>query len=145
MRRADFEIYGWPSDVYDPLAAYCEFTGEPTLTTDARSATYQLGANGTIAVQMGDLFDETGIYGSDLDAVPPGEYAFRTWAMGDGTSLTSGSLVIPPVGAGYLHASLTSALTNTLDNYSSGIIPGVVACVTPAKKSTWGTLKSLYR
>jgi hypothetical protein len=55
-----------------------------------------------------------------------------------------GSLVIPPVGAGYLHASLTSALTNTLDNYSNGIIPGVVACVTPAKKSTWGTLKSLY-
>lgn len=241
MKRSDFQVYGWPSDVYDPLAAYCEFTGVPTLTTDSRSGSYLLGPNGVIEVQMGDLFDETGIYGSYLDAVVPGEYAFRVWAMGDGSSLTSGSLpspvqyfsttgnpectqgfwknhpevwpvgctpmmlgnvaytaaqllaiyqtpargnglismahqlitvklnacngsnlasiagtvaaadalignlVIPPIGGGYIHPSQTSAHTDIMDDYNNGVIPGVVACTTPAKKSTWGTLKSLYR
>jgi hypothetical protein len=242
MKRADFEIYGWPSDTYDPLAAYCEFNGVPTLTTDARSSSYVLEPNGIHAVQMGDLFDETGIYGTYLDAVVPGEYAFRVWALGNGVDLLSGSLpsptqyfstmgnapectqgfwknhfelwpspcpislgsvaytpaqllaiyttpaagnglislahqlitvklnacngsdvtnvaaaiaaadaligalVVPPSGAGYLHPSLTSALTETLDQYNNGIIPGVVACQgTKSKPSTWGTLKALYR
>src|SRR5512134_1465117 len=92
MKRTDWEGYGWPSDTYDPLAAYCEFTGVPTLTTDSRSGSYQLGPSGIIAVQMGDLFDETGIYGSYLDAVVPGDYVFRAWAMGDGVNPNSGSL-----------------------------------------------------
>jgi len=92
MKKSDFEDYGWPSDEYDPLAAYCDFTGEPTLNTDSRSSSYQLGSGGVIEVQMGDLFDETGIYGTYLDAVVPGEYAFRVWAEGDGINSGSGSL-----------------------------------------------------
>ena len=56
-----------------------------------------------------------------------------------------GGLVVPPVGGGFLSPASTSALTQTLDDYNNGIIPGVVACVTPARKSTWGGLKSLYR
>jgi hypothetical protein len=36
-----------------------------------------------------------------------------------------GSLVIPPVGSGYLHPSTTSALNNQLDSYNRGLIgPG---------------------
>jgi hypothetical protein len=241
MPRAYYEAYGWPVDTYDPIAAYCEFTGVPTLTTDPRSAGYQLGPNGVIEVQMGDLFDETGIYGTYLDAVQPGEYAFRTWALGDGVNPNSGSLpsatqfcstsgdpectqgfwknhpelwppgctpmmlgnvaysaaqllaiyqtpaqgnglismahqlitvelnecngsnlaniagdvaaahalignlVIPPVGGGYIHPSQTSVLNDSMDDFNNGITPGVVACTTPARKSSWGTLKSLYR
>ena len=241
MSRADYDAYGFSDLENDYYAAYCEFNGTPTLNVDQRSESFLLGPSGVHSVQMGDLFDETGIYGTYLDGVPPGEYAFRVWAEGDGVNPSSGSLpsevqffstignpectqgfwkthpelwpagctpmllgsvaysaaqllsiyntpaagnglialahqlitvklnacngsntapiaadiaaadaligglVIPPVGAGYLHPSLTSSLTNTLDNYNNGIIPGVVACVTPAKKSTWGGLKALYR
>ena len=91
MKKSDFLDYGWPSNEYDPIVASCDFTGEPTLNTDSRSGTYLLGSSGVIAVQMGDLFDETGIYGTYLDQVVPGEYAFRVWAEGDGTT-GSGSL-----------------------------------------------------
>ncbi len=92
MKKADYDAHGWPTDTYDPLAAYCEFYGVPTLNTDQRSGTYLLGANGVIGVQMGDLFDETGIYGSYLDGVVPGDYAFRVWALGDGYTPNSGSV-----------------------------------------------------
>ena len=241
MSRADYEAYGFTDLEYDAYAAHCDFNGTPTLNTDPRSESFLLAPNGVIRVQMGDLFDETGVYGTYLDAVPPGEYAFRAWAEGDGVNPTSGSLpsevqffsttgnpectqgfwkthpeawpsgctpmmlggvnytkpellsifntpaagnglialahqlittklnacngsnvaavagdiaaadaligalVIPPVGAGFLHPSLTSALTGTLDDYNNGIIPGVVSCVTPARKSSWGGLKALYR
>lgn len=91
MKKADFEQYGWPADDYDPLAAYCSFTGDPTLNPDARSSTFRLAADGVIGIQMGDLFDETGLYGSYLDAVEPGDYAFRVWAEGDGYTPGTGS------------------------------------------------------
>lgn len=241
MSKADYEAYGFSDIEYDVYSAYCEFDGTPTLNTDPRSDSFLLGSNGVIGIQMGDLFDETGIYGTYLDGVVPGEYAFRVWAHGDGVNPSSGSLpssveffsttgnpectqgfwknhtevwptgctpmllgtvaysaaqllaiyntpatgnglismahqlitvklngcngsnlapiagtiaaadaligglVIPSVGGGFIHPSLTSAHTTVMDNYNNGLIPGVVACVTPARKATWGGLKALYR
>jgi hypothetical protein len=58
-----------------------------------------------------------------------------------------GGLVVPPVGAGSLSPGATSSLTNTLDNWNNGIVPGVVNCPgsVPTTHSTWGRVKSLYR
>jgi hypothetical protein len=241
MSKSDYDDYGFGDIDTDYYSAYCEFEGAPSLNTDARSDSYTLASHGVIGIQMGDLFDETGVYGSYLEHVRPGEYAFRVWALGDGVNpatasapsvvqffsttgnpectqgfwknhpelwplgctpmllgtvaytdvqllaifnepangnglvslahqlitaklngcngsdLTNvaatiaaadaliGGLVVPPIGAGFLAPASTSALTETLDDYNNGIIPGVVACVTPARKSTWGNLKSLYR
>ena len=239
MKKSTFDAVGWPSDEYDPNAAYCDFTGDPTLNTDARSGSFQLGPDGAIQIQVGDLFDETGVDGSYLDQIPPGEYVFRVWAEGTGApgtesaksealsaatasaectqgfwknhpelwpagcmpmllgtvaytqaqllaifgqpaagnGLTSmahqliatklnlcngssstniaatiaaadaliGGLVVPPVGGGFLSPASTSALTNTLDDWNNGFIPGVVNCPTPATPTTWGHVKSLYR
>jgi hypothetical protein len=240
MKKADFQAYGWPADEYDPRAVVCDFTGAPTLNTDARSSSFALAPNGVIEIQMGDLFDETGLYALDyLDQLPPGDYAFRVWAEGTGApgsgSLPSatffasttvpectqgfwkthpeawpvgclpmmlgtvvytqaqllsilnepangnglislahqliaaklnicngsdptnisatiaaadaliGGLVIPPVGAGSLAPASTSALTQTLDDWNNGIIPGVVSCATKTTHSTWGKVKTLYR
>lgn len=241
MTKSEYDEYGWPSSEYDPSSGYCDFTGEPTLNMDARSSSFRLGSGGVIEVQMGDLFDETGTYGSYLDQLPPGTYAVRVWAEGDGVNPNSSSLpsetqffstignpectqgfwkthpelwpvgctpmmlgttaytaaqllaiyntpaagnglislahqlitvklnacngsdvsgiagdiaaadalinglVIPPVGAGYIHPSQTSALTQTFDDYNNGVTPGVVACVTQSKKSTWSKVKSIYR
>jgi len=84
MKKADFLALGWPATEVDPSAVVCDFTGDPSLNPDSRSASFQLAPNGVIQVQMGDLFDETGIYSGDyLDALAPGEYAFRVWAEGD--------------------------------------------------------------
>ena len=241
MKKSDYLQFGWPADDYDPLAAYCSFTGDPSLNIDARSSTFRLASSGVIRIQMGDLFDETGLYGSYLDAVQPGDYAFRVWAEGDGYTPGTGSaksstmffttvgnpectqgfwkthpelwpvgctpmflgtvaytaaqllsiyntpamgnglislahqlitvklnacngsntanvaatiaaadaliggLVVPPVGGGFLAPATTSALTGTLDDYNNGLIPGVVSCVTPAKKTSWGAVKQIYR
>src|SRR5262249_40517538 len=48
-----------------------------------RSSSFLLGPNGTIGVQVGDLFDETGIYADYADQLPPGDYAFRVYAEGN--------------------------------------------------------------
>jgi hypothetical protein len=56
-----------------------------------------------------------------------------------------GSLVVPPIGSGYLDPSDTSALTQTLDDYNNGVIgPGHCGSV-PVRPTTWGQVKSLYR
>jgi len=55
-----------------------------------------------------------------------------------------GSLVIPPVGSGYLAPASTSALTQIFDNYCTGVT-GSGQCTTPSVVSTWGRIKSLYR
>jgi hypothetical protein len=56
-----------------------------------------------------------------------------------------GSLVVPPVGSGYLAPSLTSPLTQMLDDYNNGRLGGVNPCPTPTHRSTWGGLKERYR
>lgn len=240
MPRGQFDAFGWPADEGDIRASRSVFTGEPTLNLDARSTTFRLNADDAIGVQVGDLFDETGLTTTYADHLQPGDYVFRTWANGngdgtvapsapstlafaatanpectqgfwkthpevwpigctpmtlgtvsytktqllaifnqpaDGNGLISmahqliavklnqcngsnvasiagaiasansliGALVIPPIGAGFLAPSQTSSLTNTLDNYNNGIIPGVVACATPARGSTWGQVKAMYR
>jgi hypothetical protein len=48
------------------------------------------------------------------------------------------------VGGGFLAPASTSALTNTLDDWNNGIIPGVVSCATKTTKTTWGKVKSIY-
>jgi hypothetical protein len=55
-----------------------------------------------------------------------------------------GGLVVPPVGSGYLAPASVSALTQVLDDYNNGLLASE-HCVTPAKPSTWGSLKAIYR
>lgn len=72
----------------------------------------------------------------------------------DGSSITAtllaadaliGPLVVPPVGGGFLSPASTSSLTQTLDDYNNGLIGPGHCGETPAKQSTWGRVKSLYR
>jgi len=240
MKKGDYQLSGWPADPSSGTSDVCDFTGTPTLNPDVRSATFQLGPDGVIQVQMGDLADESGVSSPDyLTALTSGDYVFRVWANGDGTpgsastasepifaSTTNpectqgfwknhpdnwpvgclpmtlgtvaytkqqlldifneqpngnglvslahqlittklnicngsnptniaatvaaadaliGGLVVPPVGAGFLAPGTTSGLTNTLDDYNNGLIPGVINCATKTTSSTWGKVKSLYR
>ncbi len=63
----------------------------------------------------------------------------------DAADALIGSLVVPPVGTGWLDPADTSALTQCLDDYNNGITgPGHCGTV-PTKQSTWGSVKNLYR
>jgi hypothetical protein len=56
-----------------------------------------------------------------------------------------GSLVVPPVGSGFLTPGSTSAKTQTLDDFNNGVIgPGHCGSV-PTAPATWGQVKALYR
>jgi hypothetical protein len=229
----------WPAQETSEVGA-AEFTGAPTLNTfGGQYTTFQLGPNETVRIEIGDLFQETGVEG-DVDELNYGSryyftafgldelgnkgselsvtvnssttnstnctYTIGYWknhtelwpvtdltlgtvnytaaellsilnqpvegnglvslahqligallniangadpsaaqsAIDDANALIDG-LVVPPVGAGYLDPSLTSDLTQTLDDYNNGIIgPGHCGSV-PARTETWGGIKALYR
>lgn len=64
MTRQDYEDYGsvWPDLITYQGLHWASFTGEPTLNTeDGLFTTFQLGANQTIRVEIGDLEDESGV------------------------------------------------------------------------------------
>jgi len=84
MTKADYDrLGGWPTDEYDPALALCEFTGVPTLNVDSASPSFQLSPDGTIHVQIGDLFDETGVVATYADQLPSGsDFVFRAYAIG---------------------------------------------------------------
>jgi hypothetical protein len=81
MKRSDYEAIGWPSDPDHPALTRCEFTGTPTLTTTSGVAGFNLDPSVDVRVEVGDFFDETGVYTDYLDELPiQSEYAFRVFA-----------------------------------------------------------------
>ncbi len=62
-----------------------------------------------------------------------------------GADALIGNRVVPPIGAGSLHPSASSGLTQTLDDYNNGRLAGVADCTTMTRSSSWGALKVLYR
>ena len=73
----------------------------------------------------------------------------------DGTPIASslaaadaliGGLVVPPIGTDGLYPSVTSDITQALDDYNNGITgPGHCGETSTRPNPTWGELKSLYR
>lgn len=56
-----------------------------------------------------------------------------------------GGLLIPPVGAGYLAPSTTSAYTQSLDDFNNGLSGPGHCGSTPVRTSSWGSLKTIVR
>ena len=56
-----------------------------------------------------------------------------------------GTLVVPPIGTGYLSPGSTAAITQILDDYNNGLTGPGHCQTTPAAPSTWGKLRNLYR
>ncbi len=56
-----------------------------------------------------------------------------------------GALVVPPVGAGFIHPSMTSSLTQMLDDYNNGVIGPGHCPPTSVDETSWGVLKATYR
>ena len=56
-----------------------------------------------------------------------------------------GGLVVPPVGGGFVSPGSVNSIANTLNDYNNGLIGPGHCAVTPARVSTWGSIKSTYR
>lgn len=85
MKKSVYDQLGWPANEYDPSVVYCDFYGIPTVNIS--TGNFVLQAGGLIEVQVGDLFDETGMYGNSYDELEYGQaYVFRGKAEGDGYS-----------------------------------------------------------
>jgi hypothetical protein len=91
MKRADFEANGnqWysaPNDVQSEAI----FMGQPTLNTwNGQLTSFCLDPEADAAVEIGDLFDETGLSTSTaavLELAAETEYVFRACANGDGAA-----------------------------------------------------------
>ncbi len=70
MKKSDFDqLGGWPTS-YGPGYYYCTFDGVPT--ANPSTGTFLLGPNGAIDVELGDIFDETGLTANSYDELPTG-------------------------------------------------------------------------
>jgi hypothetical protein len=108
MKRADFDRLGaWP-DFADPTLVTCTFNGTPTLNPSTGS--YILGPDGTVQIEAGDLFDETGVKANNLSELFAGEdYVFRVQARPTGAQSGSpyspacpaATRAVPPVNCTY--------------------------------------------
>lgn len=87
MKKSDYDALGgnWPADPYDYRIVYCDFTGIPTWNVS--SGNYALPAGGRIQVEVGDIFDETGLYANYYDELEDATgYVLRVHAEADGYS-----------------------------------------------------------
>ena len=91
MSRADYNAHqGWPANANDPAILSCMFTGTPTLTTEGGASSYQLPSNTGINIDLGNLFDETGVDTYYTNELTPGtEYALRARALASGSNPAS--------------------------------------------------------
>jgi hypothetical protein len=83
MEKSLFDANGgWPAvEDYNQGLVFCAFDGAPTLNTTYGTTTFQLGPNAVAYIEVGDIFDETGMYANYDGEMEPGtEYILRVRA-----------------------------------------------------------------
>jgi hypothetical protein len=85
MLKVEYELLGgWPASPQGSLVSG-EFTGTPTFNTEGTAGDYTLGVDEAIEVELGQLFDETGVTATNTDELSPNtEYVIRVKANGLG-------------------------------------------------------------
>lgn len=104
----------WPADPTDPRIKSALFFGFPSLNTVDGTTTFMLGPDAVADIEIGDIFDETGVSSTNPDELSQGTwYVFRVKANGDegdptgGMGLTSGAGLLPPSGYSATHHGCT--------------------------------------
>jgi hypothetical protein len=85
LTRAKYDaLGGWPADPADPVINSAIFLGYPSLNTVDGTYSFLLGAGQTAKIEIGDIFDETGVLSDDRGEMSQGtDYVFRVKANGD--------------------------------------------------------------
>ncbi len=95
MLASSYDLLGgWPADPADPAIHSAIFIGAPTLNTVDGTRTFLLSPLQTANVQLGDLFDETGVTStaSPEELVSGTEYVYRVLANGDAAGFAGGDV-----------------------------------------------------
>ena len=118
MSLAQFDAIGdvWPADPADPRIKSALFFGFPSLNTVDGTTSFMLGPDAVAGIEIGDIFDETGVAATNRDELSQGtEFVFRVKANGDegdptgGTGLTAGSGLLPSSAYSETHHASTKA------------------------------------
>ena len=106
MTLAQFDALGdvWPEDPNDPLIQRAIFVGFPSLNTVEGTTSFLLQPNELANIELGDIFDETGILAGNRDEMPEGtEFVVRVKANGDDGTTTGGAGLMPSSNYGNTH------------------------------------------
>jgi hypothetical protein len=102
MTQAQYDANGgvWPDET-DPRVRTALFFGFPSLNTVDGTTTFMLGPDAMADIEIGDIFDETGVMSQNRDELSQGTlFVFRVKANGDGDptgglGLTAGAGLVP--------------------------------------------------
>ena len=110
MPRSVYDaLGGWPEDPTHPAIMSAIFLGSPTLNTAEGTDSFLLGPSELALIEIGDIFDETGVQTSNAGEMAAGtEYVVRVKANGEG-GLPSGGDNLLGGGNGLLGGSEYSA------------------------------------
>jgi len=118
MTQAQFDAMGgaWPADPADPRIKSALYFGFPSLNTVDGTTSFLLGPDATADIEIGDIFDETGVSATNRDELTQGTvFVFRVKANGDegdptgGMGLTADSGLLPPSAFSNTHYASTKA------------------------------------
>jgi hypothetical protein len=89
------QIGAWPDDPNDARIQSAIYLGAPSLNVTEGTTSFLLGPNETAKVEIGDIFDETGVLASNVNEMAVGtQYVIRVRANGDGGLTGGGSGVV---------------------------------------------------
>ena len=123
MTQAQYDANGgtWPAEG-DPRIKWALFFGFPSLNTVDGTTSFMLGPDAVADIEIGDIFDETGVASTNRDELSQGTmFVFRVKANGDGgdptggMGLTAGAGLIDPSSYSATHYASTKAPPATTD------------------------------
>jgi hypothetical protein len=87
MKKADFDANGGWADEASPLVRQGDFVGAPDWTTEGNAGDYTLAPSQWMAIELGQLFDETGVIvgaGDNEELAASTQYVVRVFARASG-------------------------------------------------------------
>lgn len=90
MKKVDFDGFGgWVAEGHPALMSG-DFVGVPVWTTDGNAGDYTLAPSQWMSVELGQLFDETGVSSSFVEELEPNtQYVVRVYSRASGAASAS--------------------------------------------------------
>jgi hypothetical protein len=109
MEKSEFDaLGGWPVEAPAVTRVIGSFTGTPTFNIEGTSPNYRLQSGQSIEVELGQLFDETGVGSSNYNELTPGtQYVIRIRANNVNGEAPSAFTETMVVSSGLLAANCT--------------------------------------
>ena len=92
MKKVDFDANGGWADAGSPLLRQADFAGAPVWTTEGNAGDYTLAPSQWMAIELGQLFDESGVIveaGDNEELAASTQYVVRVFARASGALAAS--------------------------------------------------------